>query len=77
MISVVKPPNLTNGTHGIIGPRAVTSPSGKGVIVQYSEHFYELTCEVSGCSWKILHQKLRKGVTETVLMALPSDYTCN
>ena len=39
------------------------------------EHFYEVTCEISGCSWSILAQKLDLGVTFGVMMTLPPEYT--
>ena len=55
------------------GARAVTSASGKGAIVQYEKHFYELTCEVSGCTWRILPNQLNPGVIVPVMMTLPSD----
>ena len=58
------------------GATAVISKSGQGAIVQMGEHFYELTCEISGCSWKILPQKLSPGITYGVMMNLPPDYTC-
>ena len=57
------------------GARAVTSASGQGAIVQHKEHFYELTCEVSGCTWRILPNQLNPGVySHAVMMTLPSDY---
>jgi len=56
------------------GATAVTSASGKGAIVQYQKHFYELTCEVSGCNWRILPNQLSLGVDEAVMMTLPSEY---
>ena len=56
------------------GARAVTSASGKGAIVQYGKHFYELTCEISGCTWIILPNQLDPVVRWTVMMTLPSDY---
>jgi len=56
------------------GARAVTSASGKGAIVQYEKHFYELTCEVSGCTWKILPNQLNPGVSRAVMMTLPFKY---
>ena len=56
------------------GARAVTSASGEGAIVQLYEHFYELTCEVSGCTWRILPNQLNPGVAYAVMMTLPSDY---
>ena len=56
------------------GARAVTSASGQGSIVQHYERFYELTCEVSGCTWRILPIQLNPGVYNDVMMTLPSDY---
>jgi len=55
------------------GARAVTSASGQGAIVQFKEHFYELTCEISGCTWRILPNQLNQGVSSAVMMTLPSD----
>ena len=56
------------------GARAVTSASGQGAIVQFEKHFYELTCEVNGCTWRILPNQLNPGVSVAVMMTLPSDY---
>jgi len=56
------------------GARAVTSASGKGAIVKFKEHFCQLTCEVSGCTWTILPNQLNPGVSSAVMMTLPSDY---
>ena len=58
------------------GAVAVTSESGQGAIVQYMEYFYELTCEIGGCSWKILPQRLSPGVNQPVMMTLPPNYNC-
>ena len=57
----------------------MTSVSGQGAIIQMGEHFYEVTCEISGCSWSILAQKLDLGVQSGVMMTLPPEYTskCN
>ena len=55
------------------GASAVTSASGQGAIVQYEKHFYELICEVSGCTWRILPNQLNPGVRDAVMMTLPSD----
>ena len=52
----------------------MTSASGQGAIVQFQEHFYELTCEVSGCTWRILPNQLNPGVFGAVMMTLPSDF---
>ena len=53
----------------------MTSASGQGAIIQMWEHFYEVTCEISGCSWSILAQKLDVGVISGVMMTLPPEYT--
>ena len=53
---------------------AVTSASGQGAIVQHYKHFYELTCEVSDCTWTILPNQLNPGVEDAVMMTLPSDF---
>ena len=52
----------------------MTSASGQGAIVKFKKHFYELTCEVSGCTWRILPNQLNPGVTKPVMMTLPSEY---
>ena len=56
----------------------MTSKSQKGAIVQHQEYFYELTCEISGCSWRILPQQLSLGIYAAagVMMTLPPDYNC-
>ena len=55
--------------------RAVTFAAGQGAIVQMREHFYEVTCEIRGCSWSILEQNLDVGVAHAVMMTLPPEYT--
>ena len=59
------------------GARAVTSPSGQGVILQHSEYFYELRCETKECSWTILPQKLKQDVSSAILLALPPGTGCD
>ena len=59
------------------GARAVTSASGQGAIVQMKEHFYEVSCEISGCAWTIWAQNLDKGVSTAVTFMLPINYTSN
>ena len=59
------------------GARAVTSASGQGAIVQMEEHFYEVSCEISGCAWTILAQNLDVGVKFAVMIMLPISYTSN
>ena len=59
------------------GARAVTSPSGQGVILQHNKHFYELRCEIKECSWTILPQKLKQDVSSAILLALPPGTGCD
>ena len=72
-ISVAEIPKNFDST--FYGARAVTSAAGQGAIVQMREHFYEVTCEISGCSWSILEQNLDVGVAHAVMMTLPPEYT--
>ena len=74
MISVAELPTDHVEGYKFNGAIAVTSESGRGAIVQRLEHFYELKCETSGCSWKILPQQLSTGVKDAVMMTLPPDY---
>jgi len=67
----------TNHDSSFVGARAITIPSGQGVIVQHNEHIYQLECQKSGCSWSILKQNLRQSVRHAVLFALPEEYTCD
>ena len=76
MISVAELPSNIVDVWGFFGATAVTSESGQGAIIQRSGGFLELTCETSGCSWKILPQTLSPGVYFAVMMTLPPDYTC-
>ena len=75
-ISVAELPTNHVDEYRFNGARAVNSECGKGAIVQMWEHFYKLTCEISGCSWKILPQKLSPGLQHALVMTIPSDYTC-
>ena len=79
VISVAGPPATYDGWDPeptFWGAAAVTSESGQGAILQHKEYFYELTCEISGCSWKILPQRLSPGVNQAVMMTLPPNYHC-
>ena len=76
MISVAELPTDHVDENRFFGATAMISKSGQGAIVQMWEHFYELKCEISGCSWKILPQKLSPRIKVGVMMNLPSDYTC-
>ena len=72
-IAVAGLPTIYNTNFG--GARAVTSAAGQGAIVQSGKDFYEVTCEISGCSWSVLAQNLDVGVIDAVMMTLPLEYT--
>ena len=77
MFSVAKlPTNHVGEVRKFDGARAVTSESGHGAVIQQNQQLYELTCEINGCSWRVLPQKLSPGVLNAVMMTLPSAYTC-
>ena len=58
------------------GPSAVTSIDGSGAYLQQNDHFFELSCSTSKCSWSLMDQKLDVGRDGAVLMYLPADYEC-
>lgn len=58
------------------GARALTSPSGDGVIVQSNKHFFELQCDQNDCDWIQLDQELDTAVRHAVMSYLPEGYTC-
>ena len=75
LINISVPEIPKNYDGNFWGAKAVTSEAGQGAIVQLGKHFYEVTCEISGCSWSILEQNLDVGVTQAVMMTLPPEYT--
>ena len=58
------------------GPLAVTSVDGSGAYLQQNDHFFELLCTASNCSWSLMDQKLDVGRDGGVLMYLPPDFEC-
>ena len=58
------------------GARAVTSPSGQGVIVQHGAYLYELECNIPQCKWKILPLTLKQSVKLATVLALPPGEGC-
>ena len=76
LISVTNLPADEENRLGIHGPRALTSSNGQGAIVQLDKHLYELQCQVNGCSWNVLPQKLKERVRSAVLFALPEEFVC-
>ena len=77
MISAASLPSDHVDSFKFGGARAVTSPSGQGVILQHNEYFYELRCETKECSWTILPQKLKQSVVVATLLALPPGTECD
>jgi hypothetical protein len=77
LVILVDSPIPTNYTTDFYGARAITSPSGNGVIVQKDEHLYEFTCKVESCAWTILPQKLKQSVWYATLLALPPGTGCD
>ena len=58
------------------GPSAVTSVDGYGAYLQQNDHFFELLCTVSKCSWSLMDQKLDVGRDSAILMYLPANFEC-
>ena len=58
------------------GAVALPTLTGDGVIVQYKQYFYQLTCDASTCNWEILEKELSLPVSFAVTMILPAEYTC-
>ena len=59
------------------GPSAVTSVDGYGAYLQQNDHFFELTCTASKCSWSLMDQKLDVGRRDSaILMYLPANFEC-
>ena len=56
--------------------RALTSPSGDGVIVQSNKHFFLLQCDQNDCDWIQMNQELDTAVRHAVMSYLPEGYTC-
>ena len=65
---------MTDTIGYIIGARAVSSVSGKGVIVQYNKYFYQLEYKDNKYSWTLLPLKFDNEVDNAVMMTVPDDY---
>ena len=44
------------------GPRAVTSPDGKGVLQIYNSNVYEMKCDATSCTWETWSQGFTSGL---------------
>ena len=58
------------------GARALTSPSGDGVILQSNKHLFKLDCDQNSCQWSQMEQELDSPVILAVMSYLPEGYTC-
>ena len=58
------------------GPSAITSVDGYGAYLQQNNHFFELSCTASKCSWSLMDQKLDVGRDSAILMYLPANFEC-
>ena len=58
------------------GPVALTSLDGKGAFLQHGANFFELTCDISSCTWSVMAQTLDVGRNGVVMMYLPSVFEC-
>ena len=58
------------------GPTAITSADGNGAYLQNDDHFFELNCSITECSWNLMDQKLKNGRSGTILMYLPPSFKC-
>ena len=59
------------------GARALTSPSGDGVIIQQLNHLYEIKCNANGCKCIKMDQKLNTEVMLSVMTYIPEGYSLN
>merc|ERR1739842_197170 len=53
------------------GARALTSPSGDGVIVQSNKYLFQLQCDQNDCDWIQLDQELDTAVQFAIMSYLP------
>ena len=58
------------------GARALTSPSGNGVVLQHMEFLYEFHFDSGKFTWSKIQQTLANPVENAVMTYLPAGYTC-
>ena len=58
------------------GPRALTSPSGNGVVLQHMEFLYEFHFDSGKFTWSKIQHTLANPVRHAVMTYLPAGYTC-
>ena len=65
---------ITISSARLTGAIALPSISGDGAYLLYEGKFYELLCDETSCSWKVMPQKADENYP--MAMYLPSDYFC-
>ena len=58
------------------GARALTSPSGNGVVLQHKEFLYEFHFHSGIFTWSKIQHTLSHPVEYAVMTYLPAGYTC-
>ena len=58
------------------GARALTSPSGNGVVLQRKEFLYEFHFDSGKFTWSKIQHTLANPVHFAVMTYLPAGYTC-
>ena len=58
------------------GARALTSPSGNGVVLQHMEFLYEFHFDSGKFTWSKIQHTLSHPVEFAVMTYLPAGYTC-
>ena len=53
----------------------LTTPEGNGVLAIQDKDIYKLVCQASGCSWKVLEQKLMFEREDYIAMLIPDELT--
>ena len=72
IFSVSSLPALPNPN--FYGARALPSFSGNGVYLQSAQFFYELSCNVSSCIWRVMEQQLKEEMRVAVMIYLSPGF---
>ena len=59
-----------------LAARALTSPSGNGVVLQHMEFLYEFRFDSGKFTWSKIQHTLARPVEFAVMSYLPAGYTC-
>ena len=73
---LVEPLPSTGDSNQFKGARALTSPSGNGVVVQLLEFLYEFHFDSGKFTWSKIQHTLSNPVRYAVMTYLPAGYTC-